>query len=197
VLFLDARHGIAVGAYGAYYETVDGGHGWSTRKIIAEDKHFNAIVRVKGPRLLIFGEEGTILASSDEGRDWTKVASPYKGSLFGGMLAADGSVVAFGLRGRIVRSTDAGESWTLVDDRSTATLMGGSLLPDGSLAIAGGAGTVLVSRDDGRSFESLETRSSRAFSAAIAGRPGVAMIVGEGGAREIALPRAATSSASK
>jgi len=189
VLFLDARHGIAVGAYGAYEETLDGGLTWTARKIIPEDRHFNAIVRVPGTtRLLIFGEEGTILASSNEGRDWTKVPSPYKGSLFGGVAAGGGSIVAFGLRGRILRSTDGGESWALVDDRTTATLMGGSVLADGSVAIAGGAGTVLVSRDGGRSFEPLPTRSARAFSTVIAGRANAAIVLGEGGPHELALP---------
>lgn len=194
VVFLDPRHGIAVGAYGAYFETTDGGHAWSARKILPEDKHLNAIVRVTAggaaSRLLILGEEGTILVSANEGRDWTKVASPYRGSLFGGVVAADGSVVAFGLRGRIMRSTDAGDSWTLVDDRANATLMGGSRLPDGTIAIAGGAGTLLLSRDDGRSFTPADTASARAFSTAIAGRPDTAMIFGEGGARELTLPGA-------
>jgi len=190
VLFLDARHGIAVGAYGAYLETPDGGRTWSGRKIIAEDKHLNAIVRVSASRLLIFGEEGTILASPNEGRDWAKVASPYKGSLFGGVVAADGGVVAFGLRGKIFRSADAGETWTAVHNASTATLMGGARLPDGAIVLAGSAGTVLVSRDDGRSFGPLETGTSKAFSKPLPGAPNAVMILGEGGARMLPLPLA-------
>lgn len=190
VLFLDALRGIAVGAYGAYFETADGGRTWNARKIIAEDRHFNGIVRIAGPRLMIFGEEGTILASANEGRDWTKVPSPYKGSLFGGVVAADGAVIAFGLRGRIYRSTDGGEAWSQVDNASTATLMGGSRLPDGAIVLAGSAGTVLVSRDNGRSFVPLETRTAKAFSKAIPGAADAVMLLGEGGAREVALPGA-------
>jgi len=195
VLFLDAQKGIAVGAYGAYYETADGGRSWNARKIIPEDRHFNAIVKVAEHRLLIVGEEGTILVSSDDGARWTKVASPYKGSLFGAAVAADGTVVAFGLRGRIYRSSDGGQSWTQVDDATAATLMGGSRLPDGTLLLAGAAGTVLVSRDNGRSFVPLATGTSRAWSKAVLGAPNAAMLLGEAGVAEAPLARAADRSA--
>jgi photosystem II stability/assembly factor-like uncharacterized protein len=191
VLFLDAAHGIAVGAYGAYYETADGGRTWGARKIIAEDRHFNAIVRVKGDRLLIIGEAGTLLASRDAGHTWTMVASPYKGSLFGGLVADDGSVLAYGLRGRIFRSSDGGDTWAPVDEVTTATLMGGARLPDGALAIAGSAGTVLLSRDAGRTFTAVARDTARAYATLIPGAPGEAMVLGEGGPREVKIPPAA------
>lgn len=184
VLFLDSRRGIAVGAYGAYYETADGGRTWSARKITPEDRHLNSIVRLSGSRLLIVGESGTLLVSADAGRDWNAVASPYKGSFFGAVLAADGSVVAFGLRGNIFRSADAGESWQAVENASTATLMGGARLADGTLVLVGGAGTVLVSHDAGRTFAlagSAET--ARVYSSAIAGPGGEALVLGDSGAR--------------
>ena len=190
VLFLDAAKGIAVGAYGAYYETADGGKSWNARKIIPEDRHFNAIVKVADHRLLIVGEEGTILISSDDGGHWTKVPSPYKGSLFGAVVASDGAVVAFGLRGRIYRSTDGGQAWTQVDDATAATLMGGSRLPDGTLVLAGSAGTALVSRDNGASFVPLATGTTRAWSKAVLGAPNTTMVLGEAGALEVPLARA-------
>jgi photosystem II stability/assembly factor-like uncharacterized protein len=189
VLFLDPQKGIAVGAYGAYYETVDGGKSWNARKIIPEDRHFNAIVKVAEHRLLIVGEEGTILVSSDDGAQWAKVPSPYKGSLFGAVVATDGAVVAFGLRGRIYRSPDGGQSWAQVDDASAATLMGGSRLPDGTLVVAGAAGTALVSRDGGRSFVPLATGTNRAWSKAVLGAPNMTMLLGEAGAAEVPLAR--------
>jgi photosystem II stability/assembly factor-like uncharacterized protein len=197
VLFLDAQRGITVGAYGAYLETTDGGGTWNARKVIAEDKHLNAIVSLPSsasvggvPRLLIFGEEGTILASANEGRDWKKVASPYKGSLFGAVVAGDGAVLAFGLRGKIYRSADGGETWSAVENASTASLMGGVRLPDGAIVLAGGAGTVLVSRDDGRSFGALPSGTAKALSKPLLGAPNAVMILGEGGARMLPLPLA-------
>ena len=188
--FLTGEAGFAVGAYGAYYETTDGGKTWAPRKVIADDKHLNAIVKAGDGRLLIFGEAGTILTSTDQAKTWTVVPSPYKGSLFGALATADGSVVAFGMRGRIFRTSDGGKTWKPVENASVASLMGGSLLPNGSLVIAGSAGTVLVSRDQGQTFVPLPTGTTKAYSKALLGAPNAVLVLGEAGAREVALPSA-------
>lgn len=190
VHFLDASHGIAVGAYGAFYETADGGATWNDRKVLADDKHMNAIVPLPEGRLVVLGEAGTIIVSADAGKTWTPVESPYKGSLFGGVVAQDGAAIAFGLRGRIYRSADAGRTWSQVDNASAATLLGGSKLPGGALVISGAAGTVLVSRDGGRSFGPLPTGTTRAISKAILGAPDTLLVLGEAGARAVPLPSA-------
>ena len=188
VLFLSAANGFAIGAYGAFYETTDGGKSWNGRKVIADDKHLNAILKLSDGKLMILGEAGTVLVSADAGKTWTTLASPYKGSFFGGVTTDDGGIVAFGLRGRIYRSADAGKTWKQIDNGSVATLMGGSRLPAGALVIAGAAGTVLVSRDQGNSFVPLPTGSNRAFSKALLGAPNSLLLVGEVGARDVALP---------
>ena len=190
VLFTNKDTGFAVGAYGAFYETSDGGKSWAPRKVLADDKHLNAIVAVGEAKLLLLGEAGTILTSADAGRTWAAVASPYKGSLFGAVVAQDGAVVAYGMRGRLYRSTDAGKAWTQVDNASVATLMGGSRLPDGALVIAGAAGMVLVSRDNGQSFVPLATGSTKAYAKALLGAPNAILLLGEAGARGVQLPSA-------
>ena len=189
VQYLSAERAIAVGAYAAFYETTDGGKSWNARKIIDEDKHFNAILDLGEGKLLILGEAGTILASDDAGATWKPVASPYKGSLFGGLVANDGAVVAFGMRGRIYRSTDKGRAWTHVDNPSVATLMGGEKMADGALIIAGAAGTALVSRDNGRSFQPLETGASKAYAKGLLGAPNTVLLLGEAGVRTAPLPQ--------
>ncbi|MBL0143333.1 MAG: hypothetical protein IPP91_14795 [Betaproteobacteria bacterium] len=188
VAFLDGNTGYAIGAYGSFLETVDGGKSWNPRKVIEDDKHLNAFVKLPDGHLIILGEAGAILLSPDAGKTWSAVPSPYKGSLFGGIVADDGAVVAFGLRGRIFRSTDAGKNWNAVDNASVATLMGGSKLPDGALVIAGAGGTALVSRDNGQSFVPLATGSIKAFSKAVLGSANSVILIGETGVREAALP---------
>jgi photosystem II stability/assembly factor-like uncharacterized protein len=188
VLYMTKDVAIAVGAYGAYYESADGGKSWNPRKVIQDDKHLNAILELGGSHLLLLGETGTILVSPDAGKSWTPATSPYKGSFFGGLVANDGSVVAFGLRGHIFRSTDKGKTWKPVDNASTAALMGGDKLPDGALVIAGGAGVALVSRDNGQSFQPVPTGSTRAFGKAILGAPNQILLLGEAGVRELPLP---------
>jgi photosystem II stability/assembly factor-like uncharacterized protein len=190
VLFIKKDLAIAVGAYGAYYESIDGGRTWKSRKITPDDKHLNVILELGEGRLLIFGEAGTMLASDDWGKTWTPSVSPYKGSLFGGIVTDDGAVVAFGMRGRIYRSTDKGKTWKQIDNPSSATLIGGDKLPDGALVIAGSAGTVLVSRDNGRSFVPVATGTTKAFAKPIVGAPDTVLLLGEAGAREVPLPMA-------
>ncbi len=188
VLFVKKDFAVAVGAYGAYYESVDKGATWSARKIIADDKHLNAILELGAGNLLILGETGTILTSGDWGKSWTPNPSPYKGSFFGAVVTDDGAVVAFGMRGRIYRSADKGKTWKQVDNASTATLIGAEKLPDGSVIIAGSAGTALVSRDNGQSFVPITTGTTKAFSKPVLGAENSILLLGEAGAREVKLP---------
>jgi photosystem II stability/assembly factor-like uncharacterized protein len=188
VLFLDASNGYAIGAYGAFYDTHDGGKTWNSRKVTEDDKHLNAIVKVAEGKLLILGEAGTILVSGDNGKTWSSVPSPYKGSLFGAVLGDEGAIVAFGLRGRIYRSTDAGRTWKQVENASQATLMGGVRLPDGAIVLAGAGGTALVSRNNGQSFQPVTTGTTRAFSQALLGEPNAVVLLGEAGVRSVTLP---------
>ena len=187
VLFVKKDLAIAVGAYGAYYESADSGKTWAARKIFADDKHLNSIVELGEGHMLIFGEAGTILGSTDWGKTWSLQPSPYKGSLFGSLVAADGAVVAFGMRGKIFRSADKGKTWQSVDNASSATLIGGEKLPDNSLVIAGAAGTALVSRDNGKSFQPIDTRGTRSLAKPVAGGEASILLLGEGGSREVLL----------
>jgi photosystem II stability/assembly factor-like uncharacterized protein len=219
ILFTDANTGFAVGAYGLYYETTDAGKTWTARKLVEppkkaaapppkkgkdakadleiddggkggdEDRHLNAIIKVGDNRLFIVGEAGMLLKSDDGGKNWTKLAAPYKGSFFGAIQAQDGSVVLYGLRGKIFRSTDASmKDWKLVDNKSVASLMGSTRLPDGAIVLSGLAGTVLISRDNGQTFAPLPTGLTKAYAAPLLGAPNALLLVGEAGARDVVLP---------
>jgi photosystem II stability/assembly factor-like uncharacterized protein len=212
IVFTSESTGFAIGAYGAFYETTDGGKTWTPRKIMAsataaigakggnagannkagmdEDKHLNAIIALGENKLLIVGEAGTILKSDDNGKTWTKLPSPYKGSFFGAIQANDGSVVIYGLRGKIYRSDAALRDWKLIDNKSVASLMGSTRLPDGAIVLSGLAGTVLVSRDNGQSFVPLPTGSIKAYAAPLLGAPNALLLLGEAGARDVILPSA-------
>lgn len=223
ILFIDDKTGFAVGGYGQFLETTDGGATWKPRKLIEspkapppapkkggkaaqdladqdaksdDDKHLNAIVKLADGKLLVVGESGTLAKSTDSGKTWSKIASPYKGSYFGAVQAKDGSVVIYGMRGRIYRA-DAGLSkFDLVENKSVATLMGSTMLPDGAVALAGLAGTLMISRDNGVTFHKQDTGSTKAYSSVILGAPNAAVLVGESGVRDVVLAAAAASAPS-
>lgn len=146
--FLDVLIGsdgavIATGAYGLFAEAAGLGADWTDRLVDAADFHFNAITPTPQGTLLIAGEFGEIMESSDGGATWDYVPSPYDGSYFGAVASADWTAV-FGLQGHVFVRPAAGEAWLPVTTDAEVGLMDGTVLPDGRLAIVGLSGTILV-----------------------------------------------------
>ena len=170
ILFTDAQNGIAIGAYSLMLATSDGGKTWTPRQAIApsaapatpaapmqgdvfsaedlmldeeSDPHFNAIARTGDNAMVIVGERGTVLRSTDGGLSWSKLGFPYKGSMFGVLSFEGGRLLAFGLRGNVYASGDDGASWSKVAAQGSASLMGGVALANGGAVLVGANGTML------------------------------------------------------
>ena len=159
VLFSSRTEGFAVGAYGYFFKTKDGGVTWENygARIQNRDRfHLNSINKIKGGALFIVGEAGILFRSQDGGESWETLDSPYSGSFFGVTgTQENGVVIAFGLRGHLYRSQDAGNSWTKINTESESTLMSASVSQNGDISIVGNSGTVLFSKDGGRSFSEI------------------------------------------
>ncbi len=183
VWFSDAENGIAIGAYGSYYTTSDGGTTWNFEPIGDTDWHLHQIARAADGRLYMAAEAGMAYRSDDGGATWTELPSPYGGSFFG-VLPLEGDVVLlFGLRGHLFRSEDAGESWLEIETGTVAMLTSGVTLADGTIVITGLGGIVLVSSDGGRTFEILEQSSRRGIQSVVQGSDDSLLLVGEFGVR--------------
>ena len=168
--FSDASNGIAVGAHSLMLVTHDGGATWTPKVAIAPssepvveaapmegdifsqedlqlgeeaDPHLNAVVDAGPGTLVIVGERGTFLRSTDAGENWQKLAFPYKGSMFGVLSWGGGHLMAYGLRGNVYESNDLGSTWKKVETRGSTSLMGGLALADGGAVLVGANGTVL------------------------------------------------------
>jgi len=186
MLFMDAKHGFAIGAYSLMLETQDGGATWKSRKINSAvvtpkaapvaseagtfseedlalgdeaDPHFNAMTQLTDGTLVIVGERGTVYRSSDKGANWNKLAFPYKGSMFGVMSWNDNNILAYGLRGNIFESTDRGDSWNKLQSGNNATLMGGVDMLNGGAVLVGANGVVLRRNDAASAFTSTVVRT--------------------------------------
>ncbi len=183
VWFSDEVNGIAIGAYGSYYTTSDGGTTWSFEPIGDTDWHLHQIARSADGRLYMAAEAGMAYRSDDGGGTWTELPSPYGGSFFG-VLPLEGDVVLlFGLRGHLFRSEDAGESWLEIETGTVASLNDGIRLTDSAIVITGLGGTVLVSSDGGRTFELLQQSSRRGIQAVVQASDDSLLLVGEFGVR--------------
>ena len=190
-LWVDASgKGFAVGAYGRFLATADGGLSWEARALDANEEalHLNAVLGLGGERFLIAGEAGTLLRSDDGGETWQALESPYAGSFFDAIALPDASTLVFGMRGHVFRTEDGGDSWTEIDTGVQSSLFGGRILADGRLVLVGQSGVVLVSADQGRSFARFDgpDRLVRAAVAEIGG--GEILLVGEEGVGRMALP---------
>jgi photosystem II stability/assembly factor-like uncharacterized protein len=143
--FFDARRGVVVGAYGLAFATEDGGQTWQPwmrRLPNPKGAHLYAL-RVQGDTMLIAGEQGLVLRSTDGGREFRVLEVPYKGSFFTAELPAPLQIVLAGLRGNAWRSTDGGQSWAQLASPAPVNVTASLLLPDGRLLLANQAGQVL------------------------------------------------------
>ncbi|HRP22506.1 MAG TPA: YCF48-related protein [Thauera sp.] len=187
----EGGRGFAVGAYGRFELTVDGGASWERRELEANEEalHLNAIVRVDEDVFVIAGEAGTLLRSQDGGATWQALASPYSGSYFGALALPRGAVLVYGMRGHVFRSDDGGETWQEVATEVQGSLFGGRVLGDGRVVLVGQNGVVLVSEDEGRSFVRVERVDRRTRAALAEAGADEVVLVGEEGADRLPLPR--------
>jgi photosystem II stability/assembly factor-like uncharacterized protein len=162
--------GIAVGAYGACFESVDGGRTWNRHKVGGAnfDHHLTGIASIGSGKLILAGEAGTLLASSDDGATWQPLKSPYEGSFFGAIGLKGGIALAFGMRGNAWRTVDAGKTWQRVDlGGYKGALQGATELPDGNVVLAGADGMIAVSRDGGVTFTTQQLGSRAVLTGAL------------------------------
>jgi len=172
----------AYGAFGMYFDTMDGGKSWVRRTVLSEDfeRHISEVTVGKYGALGLVGESGTLARSEDGGQTWIQVPAPYTGSFFGGLQAQDESWLTFGMRGSVFRSTDQGVTWQKVEIGTTAAFNGGLVLSDGRIVLVGNAGLVATSSDNGQTFKIEWSPASKGFSA-LAETPAGLVVVGERG----------------
>lgn len=188
VLAIDARHVIAVGAYGLFVTTADGGKTWSRRKILEGDYHFNRLTRGPGGTLYLAGEHGTLLRSRDQGSTWQPIDSPYDGSFYGILPLDATTLLAHGLRGRIYRSTDDGGTWTMVPNDQRVLIATAVQLPSGPIVFAGQSRAWFISRDGGKSVTPWPVPLTAAVAKLLALPDGTLLALGEAGATLLPPP---------
>lgn len=147
-------HLFAVGAYGLALEARGSAAPQSMAQRLPNPRQLHLHgVRVAGEHVFIVGEQGLLLRSNDRGASFESLVPPYKGSFFGMLVAASGSLLAYGLRGHIFRSGDAGSTWSQVGNPVPVSISAAIQRSDGSIVLAAQNGDLLLSRDDGKTFQ--------------------------------------------
>lgn len=190
--FSDRLHGYVVGAYNQIYRTDDGGRSWQPwMRHVDNPQGLNLYgIRVSGNDLLLVGERGLLLRSTDAGHSFQALKSPYEGSFFGLLGTRGGALIAYGLRGNAWWSDDRGGSWRRLDTGTESTLASAIELRDGSLLLASQGGELLFSHDQGRSFDKRQSRSGGTVAAVQQAADGSLASVGLSGVAADQDPRA-------
>ncbi len=183
--FKNKNEGFVIGAYGMIFKTMDGGKSWKDWSSHVENPdrfHLNAMAYAGGDKLMIVGESGLILRSSDGGEKIEQTFSPYDGSFFGVIsLNKQGVQMAFGLRGNLARSDNFGSSWKLMDTGTQQSLMGGTDRLGRVAYVVGNGGAFIKGIDLGRKWESKIRHGRGSAATIIETKAGHFVMVGEKG----------------
>lgn len=147
--FSDASNGLVVGAYGMALHTSDGGATWTSwagRLPNPEGAHLYAAAQ-HGSDLYLAGEQGMFLRSSDAGRSFERISTPYAGSYFSLAVQADGTLLVGGLRGTVFRSSDGGQNFVPVSNPSPVSINDVHQVRDRLLLVNQAGGVLQASRD--------------------------------------------------
>lgn len=188
VIALDERRAIAVGAYGLFASTDDGGNTWNPRKIRDEDSHLNRISAGPTGKLYIAGEAGTLLRSLDHGKTWREIRSTYQGSFYGVLPLGENTLLAHGLRGHVLRSEDDGASWNEIQGAAPVLLACAIPVAGKGIVIAGQARHLYLSTDEGRTLTTPTGAPATGVAELLDLGSGRVLALGEAGATLLRLP---------
>ena len=182
LLFTDADHGFAVGAYSLMLVTDDGGVTWTPRTVFAVADE-PAVEEAPAP--------------ADTGDDWTFDESdlmldaetdPHLNAI---ARTGSGALVIAGERGTFLRSRDGGETWESRRLPYEGSMFGVLAWEDDHILVHGLRGNVYESTDLGDSWTRVETGVGTSLMGGHALPGGGAVLVGANGAL-LARPDAAS-----
>jgi len=185
--FSDARRGMVIGAYGLAFVTEDGGKTWESaleRLDNPKGLHLNAIAG-EGQNIVIAGEQGLVLRSTDGGKQFVRVETPYRGSWFAVHVGAASQVVLGGLRGNAYFSPDLGANWSQIAFGMQASITSLAGASRQRLLAANQAGTIFASMDGGRSFARLPLQGAAPLAALAEVGDDVFVLVGLRGVQRV------------
>ncbi len=174
VVFTDAMHGIAIGAYSLLLTTTDGGKSWTGLRIQTPDDA-SAAAEVNDDDVIEEASGDTFSA------DQLRIGQESDPHLNGIALTGSGALVIVGERGAVFRSRDAGANW----ERSQLPYDGsmfGVIGYEGEHVLAYGLrGHVFESMDLGTTWNEVATGTELSLMGGTSLADGGAIIVGANG----------------
>lgn len=116
-----------------------------------------------GSALVVVGNHGLILRSTDEGASWTRLQIEGWPDLIGLTACPDGSFAALAAEGRVLVSTDDGLSWVPHPVPTEESPQGITCDPVDRLWVVGGFSTITSSSDGGESWDDFSIGEDTIF----------------------------------
>lgn len=139
-------------------KTTDGGENWKRIEIEGFDVD-SILVRAvfsSNGRGWTFGEAGSIYTTRDSGDTWTKLQSPTRRLLLGGMFVDDDRGWIVGAGATIIQTSDGGETWyqsTLPQVDKTTRFTAATFVDNRKGWAVGSAGSVYQTVNGGRTWQ--------------------------------------------
>ena len=151
VAFTDEDTAWSVGAFGMLFRSGNRGRSWelaSDRIDKFDDLHLNALLQTEAGSLLIAGEAGILIRSTDGGETFERFDS-YDGLSIFGLAEEGGYIVAYGFGNTVQLSRDDGVNWDSVQLEENLLLIGDLSLGPGRVGLIGGGGLMVEFGPDG------------------------------------------------
>lgn len=187
--FRDEWNGVLVGAYGEFATTSDAAVTLNKEWLNEEDMHYHAISRSPDGTLYIVGEAGQMFKSTNKGKSWAQLESPYNGSFFGLLCLDNETLIAFGLRGNIYRSLDTGKTWNKIPVDYPLMITAGIELTNGTILLSTVRDKIFISRDKGRTFAAVSLPEVNGSVSLIEASDGAIVFCGKAGVTRIEYDR--------
>jgi photosystem II stability/assembly factor-like uncharacterized protein len=190
IRFLDAQRGFALGGRGVIYGTSDGGSSWTRTTVTADDgfdPHLFDLASTTDGRLLIAAEGGRLFRSSDGGRNWAELQSPYTGSFFGLVTFGQQSVLVYGMLGHAFLSRTGGDSWEELSTGIDQSFFSAAVTGE-QILLAGADGAVVTTPLDDPGVFTVHDQPGRPTISGLLSTSGGWLLASDRGLRQVATP---------
>jgi photosystem II stability/assembly factor-like uncharacterized protein len=175
------------GSFGRFFVSQDLGKTWQARSVVAEERHLNGVAGDADGRMMLVGEQGIVMRSSDGGTTWETLPKFYKGSFFGVIRLNAEEWIVYGMRGNTFYSRDFGATWQQSQMPLQMSMFGHMVREDGSIVMVGAGGAIVESHDRGTSFVPVQTGGIASYTSIIQLHGDHMMIAGEAGIHELTI----------
>lgn len=123
-------------------------------------ENINSVLNIGQERVLLFGNNGTIIQGNIRGREWVKIDNPEKSNIHSAVIISPRQIVAVGDNGTILLSSNGGSRWIKMNSGTKSALFNIKRY-ERKLIVVGTDGTIIESNDSGLNWIKLKSPTDK------------------------------------